>query len=66
MPAPTPVSDPSCDLSVIIELPPLSEDQAHCGQLLVQECERQGKKKTVALATFVPRYDAVWRPGKIY
>lgn len=51
------VSDPSRDLTLLIELPPLSDNQSNVGQLLLQECPRQGgnKHKSVALATFIPR-----------
>ena len=49
------MSDPSRDLTLLVELPPLAEG-GDKGQLLIQECERPGgKKKLVGLATFVPR-----------
>jgi len=48
------VSDPSKDFTLLIEVPPLAADSASCGNLLVQECTRNGKKKQVALATFIP------------
>lgn len=47
------VSDASRDFTLLVELPPLPE--SHPGQIMIQECQREGgKKKTVALATFVP------------
>ena len=49
------MSDPSRDLTLLVELPPLAKG-GDKGQLLIQECERPGgKKKLVGLATFVPR-----------
>ena len=49
------VSDPSKDFTLLIEVPPLAGgDGASQGNLLVQECMRNGKKKLVALATFLP------------
>jgi len=47
------VTNPSRDLTLLVELPPLSEGS---NQLLIQEVVRAGgKKKTVGLATFIPR-----------
>ena len=54
------MSDPSRDLTLLVELPPLAEG-GNKGQLLIQECERPGgKKKLVGLATFVPRCVGGW------
>jgi Ca-activated chloride channel family protein len=54
------VSDASRDFSLLIELPKLggadSGDGASTGSLLLQEVVRNGQSKTVALATFVPRF----------
>lgn len=62
---PLAVSDASLDLSVLIELPPLKQDPANTGQLLIQTCVRHStdtpgavRQKTVALATFIPRLTA--------
>lgn len=50
------VSNPSRDLTLLVELPSLSESSSQ-GQLLIQEVERAGgKKKVVGLATFIPRW----------
>lgn len=48
----------SQDLTLLIELPPVSLDASNHGKLLVQEVVRDGKKKTVGVATFVPRLPA--------
>lgn len=48
----------SQDLTLLIELPPVSLDASNRGRLLIQEVVRDGKKKTVGVATFVPRLPA--------
>ncbi|KAG1658856.1 hypothetical protein FOA52_008813 [Chlamydomonas sp. UWO 241] len=53
------VSDASRDFSLLIELPKLgggAADGGSTGSLLLQEVVRNGQAKTVALATFVPRF----------
>ena len=57
------VSHASRDLTILIELPTITEATGG-NQLLIQECTRPGgKKKTVGLATFVPRLPPVIEPS---